>query len=300
MIYPKQTRRCVKGKTMENIAYYNGRVAPIEDMMIPMNERSSYFGDGVYDAMFTVEHVPLQMDDHLRRFYRSARRIDIDIPMPFEELRAMVLDFCRQVDSPDQMVYVQATRGVGMRGHAYRFAGDKPSLWVFVKPDVLDPMDRKYSCITAEDQRYFYCDIKTINLLPSVLYTQRAEEAGCDETILHRGERVTECAHSNVHILKDGALRTAPCDNLILPGITRAHRIAQCREMGIPVIEEPFTVSEMMAADEVFFTSASALCFRITTIDGQRVGGRAPELIQRIQDAAWAEALAEVRAIRGE
>ena len=84
MIYPKQTRRCVKGKTMENIAYYNGRVAPIEDMMIPMNERSSYFGDGVYDAMFTVEHVPLQMDDHLRRFYRSARRIDIDIPMPFE------------------------------------------------------------------------------------------------------------------------------------------------------------------------------------------------------------------------
>ena len=300
MIYPKQTRRCVKGKTMENIAYYNGRVAPIEDMMIPMNERSSYFGDGVYDAMFTVEHVPLQMDDHLRRFYRSARRIDIDIPMPFEELRAMVLDFCRQVDSPDQMVYVQATRGVGMRGHAYRFAGDRPSLWVFVKPDVLDPMDREYSCITAEDQRYFYCDIKTINLLPSVLYTQRAEEAGCDETILHRGERVTECAHSNVHILKDGALRTAPCDNLILPGITRAHRIAQCREMGIPVIEEPFTVSEMMAADEVFFTSASALCCRITTIDGQRVGGRAPELIQRIQDAAWAEALAEVRAIRGE
>ena len=139
MIYPKQTRRCVKGKTMENIAYYNGRVAPIEDMMIPMNERSSYFGDGVYDAMFTVEHVPLQMDDHLRRFYRSARRIDIDIPMPFEELRAMVLDFCRQVDSPDQMVYVQATRGVGMRGHAFRFAGDRPSLWVFVKPDVLDP-----------------------------------------------------------------------------------------------------------------------------------------------------------------
>ena len=112
---------------MENIAYYNGKISSIEEMMIPMNERSSYFGDGVYDAMFTVDHVPLQLDDHLRRFYRSAKKIDIDIPMPFEELRAMVLDFCRKIDSPDAMAYVQATRGVGMRGHAYRFAGGTPS-----------------------------------------------------------------------------------------------------------------------------------------------------------------------------
>lgn len=284
---------------MENIAYYNGRISSIEEMTIPMNERSSYFGDGVYDAMFTVEHVPLQLDDHLRRFYRSAQKIDIEIPMGFDELRALVLGFCRRVDSPDAMAYVQATRGVGMRGHAYCYAGERASLWVWVKPDVLDPMDRTYRCITHEDTRYLHCDIKTINLLPNVLYTQRAQEAGCDEAILHRGGRVTECAHSNVHILRGGAMQTAPCDNLILPGITRAHRIAQCREMGIPVIEEPFTLGEMMAADEVFFTSASALCCRIGEIDGQKVGGRAPELIARIQRAAWDEALEEVRQLRG-
>jgi len=286
------------GCAVENIAYYNGKISSIEEMMIPMNERSSYFGDGVYDAMFTVEHVPLQLDDHLCRFYRSAKKIDIEIPMGFDELRALVLNFCRKVDSPDQMVYVQATRGVGMRGYAYRFAETKPSLWIWVKPDVLDPMDRDYKCITMEDTRFFHCDIKTLNLLPSVIYTQRAEEAGCDETILHRGERVTECAHSNVHILKNGALKTAPCDNLILPGITRAHRIAQCREMGIEVIEEPFTVQEMMEADEVFFTSASALCCRICEIDGKPVGGKDPALIRRIQEAAWAEALAEVAALK--
>ena len=243
--------------------------------------------------------MPLQLDDHLRRFYRSAKKIDIDIPMPFEELRAMVLDFCRRIDSPDAMAYVQATRGVGMRNHPYAGAGDKPSLWAFVRPSKMRDPFGVYKCITVEDKRFFYCNIKTINLLPAVIYTQRAEEAGCDETILHRGDRVTECAHSNVHILKDGALKTAPCDNLILPGITRAHRIAQCREMGIPVIEEPFTVREMMAADEVFFTSASALCCRIEEIDGQKVGGRAPELIARIQKAAWDEALAEVRQING-
>ena len=269
---------------MENIAYYNGKVSSIEDMTIPMNERSSYFGDGVYDAMFTVDHVPLQLDDHLRRFYRSAKRIDIDIPMPFEELRAMVLDFCRRIDSPDAMAYVQATRGVGMRGHAYRFAGGTPSLWVWVKPDMLDPMDRSYKCITMEDTRYLHCDIKTINLLPAVIYTQRAEEAGCDETILHRGERVTECAHSNVHILKDGVFKTAPCDNLILPGITRAHLLNICKANGIPVVEEPFTLEDMMNADEVFFSSSSALTCRIGEIDGRKVGLKDEKTFSVIRD----------------
>ena len=278
---------------MENIAYYNGKISSIEEMMIPMNERSSWFGDGVYDAMFTVAHVPLSLDDHLRRFYRSAEAIDIKIPMPYDELRELVLNFCKQVDSPDAMVYVQATRGVGMRGHAYRFAGDKPSLWVFVKPDYLDPLEKTYRCITHEDTRYYYCNIKTINLLPAVLYTEKAESVGCDEAILHRGERVTECAHSNIHIIRDGILQTAPCDNLILPGITRAHRISQCREMGIQVVEEPFSLKEMMEADEVFFTSASALCCRIGEIDGKKVGGKAPELIKKIQQAAMDEAFAE-------
>lgn len=281
---------------MENIAYYNGKIGSIETMRVPMNDRACYFADGVYDAMFTVDHVPLALDDHLRRFYRSAARVEIEIPMPYEELRAMVIDFCRRIDSPDAMAYVQATRGVGMRDHTFSGAQGGASLWVFVKPDILDPMDRAYSCITMEDTRFLHCDIKTINLLPSVIYTQRAVEAGCDETILHRGERVTECAHSNVHILRSGVFQTAPCDNLILPGITRAHRIEQCRQMGIPVLEEPFTVKEMMEADEVFFTSASALCCRVTRIDGKTVGGRDEKLIRRIQEAAWNEALEEARA----
>ena len=284
---------------MKNIAYYNGKTAPIEEMMVPMNDRACYFGDGVYDATCVVNHVPMAFDDHIDRIYRSAKLIDIEIPMEKAEMKALLQGLVDQVEGDVLFLYWQVTRGVGMRGHAYRFAGGTPSLWVWVKPDMLDPMDRSYKAITMEDTRYFHCDIKTINLLPAVIYTQRAEEAGCDETILHRGDRVTECAHSNVHILKDGALKTAPCDNLILPGITRAHRIAQCREMGIPVIEEPFTVQEMMEADEVFFTSASALCCRIEEIDGQKVGGRAPELIARIQKAAWDEALAEVRQING-
>ena len=114
--------------------------------------------------------------------------------------------------------------------------------------------------------------------------------------------RVTTLSSQTTHIdclIEYGRSDTPALDDgSILPGITRAHRIAQCREMGIPVIEEPFTVQEMMAADEVFFTSCSALCCRITKIDGKRVGGRAPALIRRIQDAAWREAMDEVAALK--
>lgn len=278
---------------MENIAYYNGKIAPIDEMMVPMNDRACYFGDGVYDAMMTRNHIPLSLDDHLARLYRSAKMVDIDVPMEMDALRALVLDLCARVDSPDAMAYVQVTRGVGMRNHAYSGAGDKPSLWIFVKPDALDDMDREYACITHPDTRFLHCNIKTLNLLPAVMYTQRAVEAGCDEAILHRDGRVTECAHSNIHILKDGVFRTAPCDNLILPGITRAHRIAQCREMGIPVVEEAFTLEEMMDADEVIFTSCSALCCRVTKIDGKPVGGKDFALFDRIRQAAKREIIEE-------
>ncbi len=270
---------------MKNIAYYNGKIGPIEEMSVPMNERACYFGDGVYDATCVVHGVPMALQDHIDRIYRSAKCIDIDIPIPKEGMRDILLGLVAQVDPGVCMLYWQVTRGVGPRGHAYRFAGDKPSLWAFVMPiEMRDPY-ANYGCITMEDTRFLHCNIKTINLLPSVIASQRAEEAGCAEAIFHRGERVTECAHSNVHILKDGTLQTAPCDNLILPGITRAHILAICRKHGIPVLEQPFTVSEMFAADEIFFSSSSAFTCRVTTIDGKPVGGKDEKTFGIIRDA---------------
>ena len=118
-----------------------------------------------------------------------------------------------------------------------------------------------------------------------MIANQRAEEAGCDETIFHRGDRVTECSHSNVHIIKDGVLHTAPCDNLILPGIVRQHILMLCGELGIPVVEEPFTMEEMMAADEVFFSSSSALTSRVCEIDGKPVGMKDERTFAAIRDA---------------
>ena len=278
---------------MKNIAYYNGRTAPIEEMMVPMNDRACYFGDGVYDATCAVNHVPMHFDDHIDRIYRSAKLIDIDIPMPKDEMKRLLQSLVDQVDGNMHMLYWQVTRGVGMRNHPYSGAGDKPSLWAFVKPITMRDVYGAYRCITIEDTRFLHCNIKTINLLPAVIANQRAVEAGCDEAIFHRGDRVTECSHSNVHIIKDGVLRTAPCDELILPGITRKHIIAICEKKGIPVVEEPFTVAQMMEADEVFFSSSSALTCRIGEIDGKPVGMKDEKTFSIIRDAYQAELKAE-------
>ena len=251
---------------MKNIAYYNGKTAPIEEMMVPMNDRACYFGDGVYDATCVVNHVPMAFDDHINRIYRSAKLIDIEIPMEKAEMKRMLQGLVDQVEGDVLFLYWQVTRGVGMRNHPYAGAGDKPSIWAFVRPSKMRDPFGVYKCITVEDKRFFYCNIKTINLLPAVMANEKAMQAGCDEAIFHRGERVTECSHSNVHIIKDGTLYTAPCDELILPGITRAHILNICKQEGIPVVEEPFTLDEMMDADEIFFSSSSALTCRIGEI----------------------------------
>ncbi len=122
-----------------------------------------------------------------------------------------------------------------------------------------------------------------------MLANQRAAERGCDEAVLHRGSRVTECAHSNISILKDGVLRTAPTDELILPGITRKHLLALSKEHGIPVLEEPFSMVELMNADEVIVTSSSALCMMVESIDGIPVGGKDPGRLKLLQDAYLAK-----------
>ena len=269
---------------MKNIAYYNGKTGPIEEMMVPMNDRACYFGDGVYDATMAVNHVPMHFDDHIDRIYNSARLIDIEIPMPKEEMKQILQGLIDQVEGDSLFVYWQVTRGVGMRNHPYSSATTGPRLWAWVRPNSMRDVYGAYRCITMEDTRFLHCNIKTINLLPAVIANQRAVEAGCDETIFHRGDRVTECSHSNVHILKDGVLHTAPCDNLILPGIARKHILEICGEQGIPVVEAPFTVDELMAADEVFFSSSSAVTCRVREIDGKPVGMRDEATFAKIRD----------------
>lgn len=268
---------------MKTLGYYNGKFDELDKMMIPMNDRVCYFGDGVYDATLARNYKIFAIDEHIDRFFNSAGLLKIKIPYTKDEVKALLNEMLQKMESGNMFVYWQVTRGTGIRNHA--FPDTPANMWIMLKPAELKDMDRKLKLVTAEDTRFFHCNIKTLNLIPSVMAAQNAESQGCDETIFHRGDRVTECAHSNVHIIQDGMLKTAPADNLILPGIARAHLIAMCKKLGIPVNETPYTVDELMGAEEVIVTSSSQLCMLAESVDGKPVGGKQPELVGRLQQA---------------
>jgi Branched-chain amino acid aminotransferase/4-amino-4-deoxychorismate lyase len=275
---------------MKDIGYYNGKSGPIDEMTIPMNDRVVYFGDGVYDATYAVNHVIYAIEDHIERFYRSCAKMEIPFDMPKEELEATLQACVDKVDdSVSLMVYWQTTRGTGTRNHAFPEKSVKPNLLITVRPNALRAIDKKMKLITMEDTRFLHCDVKTLNLIPSVIASQRAKEAGCDETVFHRGERVTECAHSNVHIIKDGVFRTAPLDNLILPGTARKHLLKVAAEAGVPTEEKAFTLAELRDADEIIVSSAGTLCNAASELDGKKVGGasvKSAKALKALQDAS--------------
>ena len=273
----------------KNVGYYNGKIGPLEEMTVPMGDRALYFGDGIYEATCVANRVPFALDDHLDRMYNSLRLLEI----PFKMDRATVKAELQKVidaaeESPIHFLYWQISRGVAPRNHV--FPKDvEPTFMAFVKPHTMKSMDKPYKLISLEDNRFKLCNIKTLNLIPSVLANQRAAEQGCDEAVLHRGSRVTECAHSNISILKDGVLQTAPTDELILPGITRKHLLALAKEHGMEVLEKPFSMVELMNADEIIVTSSSALCMKVESIDGIPVGGKDQTRLKLLQDAYLAK-----------
>ena len=273
---------------MKTLGYYNGKYGELEEMSIPMNDRVCWFGDGVYDAGPSRNYKIFAIDEHIDRFFNSAGLLDIEMPVTKEELKELLQEMVNKMDTGDLFVYYQVTRGTGVRDHAY--TKGPGNLWIMLKPAEISDGIEPIKLITVEDTRFLHCNIKTLNLIPSCVATEKAKKAGCQEAVFYRaGGRVTECAHSNVHISKDGKLVTAPTDNLILPGIARAHLIRMCKKLGIPVSETPYTLKELFEAEEVLVTSSSNLCLHACEIDGKPVGGKNPELLEKIRAALLGE-----------
>lgn len=274
---------------MKSIAYYNGQTGSPEELTIPFNDRSHFFGDGVYDAAMGANGKVFLLDEHLDRFYSSAAAFKIKVPLNRDELSALLLDLLSQVEGASQFVYWQVTRAYsGERQHA--FDPEKPGIiWALVNQEDMSDPQRKLKLITLPDTRFEHCNVKTLNLLPAVMAAQAAHEAGADEAILHRNGIVTECAHSNVLILKNGTLYSHPNDEFILRGIAKTHLIQAAYRAAVPVIECPFTIDEMFDADEVIVTSSSTLCSIASEIDGEPVGGNDAATIRALLDIVYRE-----------
>lgn len=258
---------------MENITYYNGKIYDGDEILIPSSDRSFYFGDAVYDAGCGMNGGMHLCREHVERLFRSAGAIGITPNFTVSEMEEKIRSLAALSASKIYFIYIQLSRGSAPRRHSYP-DGIKPNLYMAVTPTSLPDFGKPIKLISTPDIRYSMCNVKTVNLLPNVLAAHRAEAAGCDEAVFIKNGCATECAHSNISILKGGTLFTHPKNNEILPGIAMGRLIKAASRLGMRHTEKCISYSELMDADEIIVTSSSKFALRVSEIDGRQVGGR--------------------------
>lgn len=276
---------------MSKIAYVNGAYLPQRHASVNIEDRGYQFGDGIYEVVHLYRGRFIDEDRHLDRLERSVKEIRLPMPMPRAALRMVLMEVARRNRVTDGLLYMQVTRGVARRDHAFPKTPVPVSLVVTVRHIPPYPKDVErwtISAITHPDLRWARRDIKSVNLLPNVLARQAARDAGAAEAILYEeGTRmVTEGAATSFWIVDgEGVLRTRHLDHVILPGCTRGALIAEMEAAGIPYSLEPFSLDELAGAREAFLTSATSFVKPIVKIDGQPVGdGQVGPITRRLFD----------------
>ena len=262
---------------MSRIAYVNGRYLPQRHAVVNVEDRGYQFADGVYEVVLVQGGRFVDEDRHLARLQRSLAAIRIAAPLRTAALRLVLREILARNRVRDGLVYVQVTRGVARRDHPFPVKPVPPAIAVTARrlpPFPANPERWATAAITAPDQRWARCDIKSTALLPNVLARQAARERGAAEAILVDADgTVTEGAATTVWIVdRDGLLRTRHLDAAILPGCTREALIALMEAAGVGFAERAFSAAELRDAREVFLTSATSYVRPVVELDGEPVG----------------------------
>jgi D-alanine transaminase len=263
---------------MPNIAFINDGFMPLQDAMVSVEDRGYQFGDGVYEVIRTYRGIPFQLDAHLQRLERSASAIGLPMPLSISQWADRIVEGVRRGSFAESKIYLQLTRGVAMRDHAFPLSVPPTAVMTVREMQPLDPAlrTRGVAILMVEDLRWGRCDIKSINLLPNVMARQRAREAGAFEAVFVRNGRVTEGAVSNVMAIRSGVLITANESERILSGVTRALVLGIARKAGMPVEERELTLEELRGADEIFLTGTTVELLPVIQVDGEAVGSGQP------------------------
>jgi D-alanine transaminase len=280
-----------RGITMR--VFLNGEIIDAAEARIPVDDRGFLFADGVYEVVRVYDGRVFHMDPHMRRLRAGMAAIQIGasgiekIPLAAERL----LDE-NGLRSGDATIYVQVTRGVAPRTHAFPKPAVEPTIYVAAKPFKQHPseyFERGVATITVPDTRWSRCDIKSIALLPNVLANQQAKQHGAFEALFVRDGVVIEGSHSNLFAVIDGELVTYPASNYILAGITRALVLELARSLDIRVREAAILLDELDAAEELFLSGTTTEVMPIATVDNRPVGDGAPGPITRRLREAFAQ-----------
>ena len=267
---------------MSRIAYVNGRYRPHRDAVVHIEDRGYQFADGVYEVCEVADGRLVDERRHMERLQRSLKELRIDPPMTSPALSVVLHETVRRNRVTNGIVYLQITRGVARRDHAFPTVDTPPALVVTAKN--LDPSRNAriakegMAVVTVPDNRWARVDIKSVSLLPNVLAKQTAREQGAREAWFVDAQGfVTEGSSSNAWIVtKERKLVTRPADQAILRGISRTVLLDAIRAEGLVLEERPFKVAEALAAEEAFVTSASQIVLPVVRIDGRPIGTGAP------------------------
>lgn len=260
------------------MVFLNGRFLPIEEARIPVLDRGFIFGDGVYELVPVYSRVAFRADEHLGRLERSLAEVRIRNPYSRAQWREIIDSLIAQQPFEDQGVYFQVTRGVAKRDHAFP-AGVEPTVFLMSNPLVNPPrelVENGAAAVTAVDNRWLRCDIKSISLLGNCLMRQISADAGAAETIMFRDGKLTEASASNVFIVRKGVIAGPQKSNLILPGITYDVVVEIARAQDMPLELREVAEAEVRSADELWITSSSKEVLAIVMLDGKPVGSGKP------------------------
>jgi D-alanine transaminase len=263
---------------MSEIVYLNGEFMPPERARIPVLDRGFIFGDGVYEVIPVYSRHPFRLPEHLRRLQHSLDGIRLANPMSDAEWTRLTLDVIARNPGEDQSVYLQVTRGVAKRDHA--FPKDvKPTVLMMSSPLVTpsrEQVEGGVPAITATDYRWLKCDVKSISLLGNCLLRQTAMDAGAVEVVLFRDGYLTEASASNVFVVKNGLVLAPPKNHLVLPGITYDVVLELVAANGVQHEVREVAEQEVKAAEEIWVTSSTKEVLAVTTLDGKLVGAGKP------------------------
>jgi D-alanine transaminase len=258
--------------------YLNGRFLPIDEARVPVLDRGFIFGDGVYELVPVYSRVPFRLDEHLARLERSLEAARIRNPHTRAEWREIVLGLVAKQAFEDQGVYFQVTRGVAKRDHAFP-KDAAPTVFMMSNP-LSTPsqaqVEQGAAAVTAVDDRWLHCDIKSISLIGNVMLRQLSADAGAVETILFRNGKLSEASASNVFVVQKGVILSPAKSHLILPGITYDVVVELAQAGKLPLEFRDLTEAEVRSADEVWVTSSSKEVLAIVTLDGKPVGTGKP------------------------
>lgn len=267
---------------MSRIAYVNGRFTPKSVAVVHIEDRGYQFADAVYEVWALFEGKLADPEGHFARLERSLGELRIPMPMSRKALTAVLKETVRRNRIREGLVYLQVSRGVATRDHAFPPPGTPPSVVITVTRvdrEATEARARKgVSVVTTPENRWGRCDIKTVGLLPNALAKQKAREAGAVEAwYVDDLGLVTEGASSNAWIVDgDGILRTRDTNANILRGVTRLSLLEVARQAGLKVEERPFTPEEALSAREAFITGAGTLVLPVVAVDGKPVGSGTP------------------------